>query len=120
MLPYVGLQIGTFAEVLEELGLPVSGTLSPTTYLFTLGSGIKIGKGYRLDCGCNVFGMTDDTTVGDIEDTLCATSVYKDDAGEYDYNNDQLRINSFLNPSVPYGVANVRLDGTIGSLLETI
>ncbi len=122
-LPYMNANLDrsdNYEDVLIGLGLTVNGTHSPTTYLFTLGSGIHENYGYRLDCGCSIFGMTDNTTAGDIDDTICSSSVYKDENGEYDWEHDHLRIAANIMLYETTDVKSIALDGAIGSLLETI
>lgn len=118
--PYTPVVYTNYGDVLAGLGLSTNGTNAPVSYLFTLGSGIHIEHGYRLDCGCSVFGYTDDTTVGDINDTICSTSIYKDQDGHYDWNNDHLRMMPYLSPYDSLDVASVSLNGSIPTLLETI
>ena len=110
----------TYTDLLSGLGLVVDGTDSAAAYLFTLGSGIKTGHGYRLDCGCSIYGVNDDTTAGDIGDTICASSIYKDENGILDFNMDHVRANSYLRHDEYIGASTFVLNGSVTSLLETM
>ena len=110
----------TYTDLLAALGLIVAGTDSAADYLFTLGSGIKTGLGYRLDCGCSIFGMDDNTTAGDIGDTICASSIYKDQSGVFDFNMDHVRTNPYLRQDEYIEASTFVLNGSVTSLLETV
>lgn len=105
---------GLYYDVMTGLGLTIASTNMSDTYLFTLGSGIRIEKGHRLDCGCSIFGLESNA------ESSCSTDIYKDLDGNHDWNNDHLRISPYLLQNESLGVTSLRLDGQIGTLLETI
>ena len=64
--------------------------------------------------------VNDDTTAGDIGDTICASSIYKDENGILDFNMDHVRANSYLRHDEYIGASTFVLNGSVTSLLETM
>lgn len=106
----------TYATLLAGLGLPTPIDTA-TQILFLLSSGIRdSSKAYRLDGGCLLAG--DEPTAG--LSTLCSTDPYLDSDGRFDFDPDQAVVipRMVLTESEVY--ETTLLDGTIGSLLETL
>jgi hypothetical protein len=119
--------IPDYEEVLDCLGATglVSFSVTPDTrgVWFQLGSGLLIGDGIRLDCGCQVVGCgeTVSGTAGlGVEEAICSTDLYIDQDGDYDFNCDHLEIQRNMTLVEPIGVCSTTLDGTIPSLLELV
>lgn len=112
---YNGEDFSDWSEVLDGLGMPTSvGT--GLDIIFLLGSGIRDSdtKTFRLDCGCLLAGC-DETIDGD---TICNADLFLDDDGNYDWEPDHLQLELRLKMVEEMGACSIRLDGTIGSLLE--
>lgn len=91
---------GMYDDVMIGLGLEISSSISE--YLFTLGSGILVGKGIRLDCGR----LSSDCGDGVIE-------------ADYDIGCDSVNIVANLVCSERATVGSAYLNGVIATMLET-
>lgn len=122
-LPYSGANLdrdGLYADVMAGLGLEINPSASMTQFLFTCGSGIRIESGLRLDCGCLIFGMEENPTTNLISNSICSSSIYLDQDGEYDWNSDHIRTYPKLSLYESAECEVLMLDGTVNSLLETV
>lgn len=105
-----------YDDLLTSLGTP-SGAVTGTQVLFLLGSGIRDDStGFRLDGGCLLVDC--EPTLG--RTSLCAYEVYRDNDGLLDFEPDHLEIETALTAEESMAIELTLLDGTIGSLLETI
>jgi hypothetical protein len=108
-------------SVLDGLGM--SGlTQAERGVYFTLGSGILIEQGLRLDCGCLVLDCSETNTSGFAEslDTICSTDIYIDQDGCYDFNCDHIEVDRNMVLEEKVGACSTSLDGTIPSMFELI
>lgn len=112
---YGGVDRGDYEEVLSGLGITFFDTSIPNS-LFTFGSGIRFESAIRLDCGC-LLAPCDVTSDGS---TICSSSLYLDDDGQYDWNPDHVQIELRLLEIDKIGAHSYQLDGEIPSLLETV
>lgn len=102
---------GQYEDIFTGLGLDTAYE-SGTQYLFTLGSGIRIEKGVRLDCNCAVAGCGPELN--------CGLESFKDDDGQYDWNMDHIKIIPSMVLNEKIGTKNYTLDGSIPTLLELV
>jgi len=129
---------GLYDALFEGLGLdatPIVGT--GTTYLFTLGSGIRNSRDIRLDCGCllvdcdftgepDAFGIInnareDAVTFSDlVKQSICSATPFINEDGQYDWDYDHLRVLPRMVLDEEIGTCTVQLDGTIPTLLELL
>lgn len=117
---------GLYADVFDCLGIPVNDEPSNGQSLFLLGSGILVGQGIRLDCGCSMIDCDDTTATTDITGQIdplvlpCNTDLFFDQEGVRDWELDQVELDVSLKLEEPLGVHCYRLDGSIPTLFELI
>ncbi len=95
---------GVWAEIIAALEIP---TGQPATASYFLGDGLLVGRGARLDCGC--WEIECDTTA----------AVFVPCGGAPTWESDASEIELVLVADETLGVRDLRLNGTIPSLLET-
>lgn len=112
---------GLYDDIFEGLGLETLATTG-TKYLFTLGSGIRDSRDIRLDCGCSLAGCDEtNSTLGDLtKQTICSSSIFIDENGQYDWDGDHLRVIPKMTLEEEVGAYSIQLDGSIPTLLELI
>jgi len=118
--PYAGVDIGSYDDVLDGLGVPLGGTDNPATVLFLCGSGILDELGTRLDCGCLVINCDQTDPTDSPIDTICSADLFLDENDLYDWDCDHLRLESRLLEEETVGVCSTRVDGTIPTMLELL
>lgn len=112
---------GLYDEVMIGLGVPtISGTESPAQLLIFLRSGIRSEQGLRLDCGCLLADCNSPTNGYESAEAICSADIFLDDLNDYDWDMAHIQVNSRMLLSEPVGACSVQLDGSIGSLLETV
>jgi hypothetical protein len=118
---------GLYEELLSGLGLvvPLDFTLDMTyrasEYLFSFGSGIRVEKGVRFDCGCLVVDCETGTTSGVLsKQTICSTGMYLDENGEYDWDNDHLKVFANLILDEKSDACSLYLNGQIKTFFELL
>jgi len=120
--PYAGDDIGRsglYDSIFEGLGLNTNTmSVTSTTYLFTLGSGIKNESGIRLDCGCLLVNCDD--SLNQIGQSICSSSIFLDEDNNYEWDTDHLRIMSNMVLDEDIGSCMIQLDGTIPTFLEIL
>jgi len=116
---------GLYKEFFDAAEIPHDTIGTGTEALFFLISGIRVGQGVRLSCGCSVV-QCDDATgtefTGQPESRIleCSADHYLDEDGQYDFNSDHLTIESTLVADDKIGVYCNKLDGSIPSMFELV
>lgn len=106
-----------YDDLLFGLGLiEIDGTDAPAEILFFLGSGIRDRsvQALRLDAGCELVGCDGGSQ------PICSVDSYLDQYGQYDWEPDHLVVNSTLLAVETVGAELRLLDGSIGTLMETV
>jgi hypothetical protein len=119
-------------DIRDILGLPeASDGSAPLTFLFRLGSGVRvprgnaqysIWKGHRLDCDCLKYTCAaedGDGSAPSVSSTIkCIADFFLDSDGVYDPNPDKISLSSKTILNEDYGVGDgTRLDGSIANLM---
>lgn len=105
------LDRGLYTDFINALGLE-----SSTGYdiLFLLSSGIRVGQGYRLDCGCLLYPCT--TSDNEID---CGISFHTDE-DYFDPSMDAIETIPVMQLIEDLDMKEMLLDGSISSLLEIL
>jgi hypothetical protein len=116
---------GLYEDLFDALEIPRNTDPTDADSLFLLTSGIRIGDGIRLDCGCDVIDCTEDTTGTDPTAAKidgfplgCNADLFIDQQGDRDWNCDQIETETSMVFDEPIGAHCDLLDGTIPTLFE--
>jgi hypothetical protein len=108
---------GLFDEIFDSIGVPRRDSTASTNVLILLSSGIRSEKGIRLDCGCLLFDC-DQTEESDMT-AICSVGLFLNN-GEYEWEGDHIQMESTMKLDQNLEIGSMLLDGSIGSLLETV
>lgn len=117
---------GLYQELFGCLGIPVNQDPSDADSLFFLSSGIRIGTGERVDCGCSILDCDDPTAITEVTGASeplrlpCIIDEYVDQDGERDWDCDKVEVETNMVLEEEIGVHCDKLDGSIPTLFELI